>query len=120
MKRASSNIATTPEPPYYAVIFTSKRSDGDHGYSQMADRMVDLAKTMPGYLGMESVRSADGVGITVSYWRSEDDIGRWKQNAEHLRAQEGGKQIWYEAFAIRVARVERAYGRQREQLPFGK
>jgi heme-degrading monooxygenase HmoA len=77
----------------------------------MADRMVELAKTMPGYLGVESVRDAAGVGITVSYWRTEADIRHWKQHAEHVRAQEIGKSTWYSDYAVRIAKVERAYGR---------
>jgi len=77
----------------------------------MSDRMVELAKTMPGYLGDESVRDHAGVGITVSYWKTEEDIRNWKQNAEHLRAQEAGKSIWYSEYALRIAKVERAYGK---------
>lgn len=41
-------IAKTPTPPYYAVIFTSVRTEGDHGYSVMADRMVELARQQDG------------------------------------------------------------------------
>ena len=77
----------------------------------MADRMLELAKTMPGYLGVESVRDGDGVGITVSYWKTAEDIRNWKRNAEHLRAQEGGKSTWYAQFAVRIAKVERTYGK---------
>ena len=105
-----SSIAKTPEPPYYAVIFTSLRTSGDSGYSKMADRMVELAQTMPGYLGVESVREGAGLGITVSYWKSEDDIKHWKQHTEHLAAQEAGKKLWYAEYSVRVAKVERAYG----------
>jgi len=106
-----TSLAQTPEPPYYAVIFTSKRTEGDRGYSKMADRMVELAKTMPGYLGVESVRDSGGVGITVSYWRTEEDIRNWKQHEEHSRAQETGKSTWYSEYSLRVAKVERAYGK---------
>jgi len=63
-----NNIAKTPEPPYYAVIFTSLRTEGDRGYGHMADRMVELASQQPGFLGVETTRGADGFGITVSYW----------------------------------------------------
>jgi len=104
-----SLLASTPEPPYYAVIFTSKRTAGDLGYGAMANLMVDLASTMPGYLGAESVRDASGLGITVSYWKDEASIRHWKQNHEHLQAQEKGRSSWYEKFSVRVAKVERAY-----------
>lgn len=105
-----TSIARTPEPPYYAVIFTSKRSEGDRGYAAMAERMVDLGSRYDGFLGIESVRGADGVGITVSYWRDEAAIAAWKRDTEHEKAQRGGREAWYERYEVRVARVERAYG----------
>jgi heme-degrading monooxygenase HmoA len=108
-----SQFAKTPEPPYYAVIFTAQRTTPalgeDDGYSQTADRMGELAKGMPGYLGIESTRNAEGLGITVSYWASEADIVGWKRHMEHQSAQERGKKQWYEHYELRVAKVERAY-----------
>lgn len=98
-------LANTPKPPYYAVIFSSLRTDGDNGYGAMAARMVELARQQPGFLGYESAR--DGVGITVSYWESEDAIRNWHANAEHRVAQERGHKEWYSAFRLRVAKVER-------------
>lgn len=105
-----AGLAQTPEPPYYAVIFTSQRSgaDAEH-YAAMATRMAELATQQPGYLGAEAARGADGVGITVSYWRSEQDIAAWKAQSEHLQAQQLGNARWYDAFELRVAKVERAY-----------
>jgi len=103
-------FAQTPEPPYYAVIFTSQRTKGDRGYAGMAERMEELAGGQPGYLGIESARSDGGFGITVSYWSSEEAIVRWKANLEHRAAQEAGKSTWYAGYTIRIARVERAYG----------
>jgi len=102
-------FAKTPEPPYYAVIFTSVRRDD--GYAQVAERMVELASQQPGFLGVESVRGADGFGITVSYWTSEEAIAAWKANVEHLAVQEKGKQKWYEHYDLRVAKVNRAYSK---------
>ena len=104
-------FATLPEPPYYSVIFSSLRTQGDHQYGRMADRMVELAAEQPGYLGVESVRGADGFGITVSYWHSLDDIAAWKSQAEHRIAQETGKAQWYLHYEVRIARVERAYAK---------
>ena len=106
-----NGIVETPEPPYYAVIFTARRTEGDQGYGAMAERMAELAATQAGFLGMESVRGADGTGITVSYWTDEEAIARWREHALHRVAQERGKAVWYEAYALRVARVERAYGK---------
>lgn len=102
-------FANTPLPPYHAVVFTSLRTPGDNGYGAMADRMVELAARQPGYLGMESVRGTDGVGITVSYWDSEDSIVRWKRESEHQLAQLQGRGQWYAEYTVRVARVERDY-----------
>ena len=103
-------FAHTPEPPYYAVVFTSQRTPGDAGYDAMAERMAELAAQQPGYLGAESVRNADGEGITVSYWRDEASIAAWKRQAEHLQAQRLGRSRWYAHYELRVARVEMAYG----------
>lgn len=107
---APGDLARTPEPPYYAVIFTSKRTAGDHGYGAMAERMVDLGSKYDGFLGIESARGADGLGITVSYWRDEAAIAAWKRDTEHQKAQRGGRQAWYADYEVRVAKVERAYG----------
>lgn len=104
-------IARTPAPPYYAVIFTSQRTGDDLGYGLVAERMLELAAQQPGFLGVESVRGADGFGITVSYWSDETAITRWKANTEHLGAQECGKQSWYADYCVRVAKVERDYGK---------
>ena len=99
-------IAQTPEPPYYAAIFTSVRTAGDNGYAEMAKRMLELAEEQDGFLGVESVRD-DDIGITVSYWTSLEAIEKWKRNAEHLEAQRRGRDKWYQAYHLRVAKVTR-------------
>lgn len=104
-----SKFGRTLEPPYYAVIFTSQRISGAAGYDQMAVAMEELAAQQPGYLGHESARSADGFGITVSYWRDEESVKRWKDVAQHRGAQRQGRERWYSNYDVRVARVERAY-----------
>jgi len=102
-----SPIANTPQPPYYAVIFSSLRSDFDEGYADTAARMLDLAAQQPGFLGVESVR--EELGITISYWSDLDSIRRWKSHAEHLAAQKMGREKWYSSYKTRIARVERDY-----------
>ncbi len=104
-----SRFALGLEPPYYAVIFPSLRTAGEQGYEETARRMAELANTMPGYLGIESARSSDGFGITVSYWRDEASIAHWKRHLEHAVAQERGKREWYQHYELRIAKVERAY-----------
>lgn len=107
----ADNIAKTPEPPYYAVIFTSLRTAGDNGYGEMAGRMEALAREQPGFLGVESAR--DGLGITVSYWRGLEDIAAWKRVVDHAEAQRQGRSVWYEEYRVRVAKVEKDYGFKR-------
>ena len=107
---SSSRFAKTPKPPYYAVIFTNQATGVDNDeYGTTADRMVELAKTMPGFLGVESTRDSDGLGITVSYWQDEASIANWKTNSEHIQARQKGNQKWYEHYELRVAKIERAY-----------
>ncbi|MFT7683008.1 MAG: heme-degrading monooxygenase HmoA [Moritella dasanensis] len=103
-----SVIANTPKPPYFAVIFTSTRTEGDNGYDEMANRMVELAELQSGFLGVESAR--ESVGITVSYWADLESIKHWKANAEHLAAQKKGRESWYDSFKVRISKVERDYG----------
>lgn len=93
-----------------AVIFTSQRTEGDDGYAQTADEMQRLASAQPGFLGVESARAADGLGITVSYWRDEASIRAWREVADHRAAQRAGRERWYRAYRVRVCRVEREYG----------
>ena len=104
-----SQIANTPEPPYYAVIFSSLKTDDAEGYAETAARMLELAAAQPGFLGVESVRA--GLGITVSYWRDLESISRWKAHAEHREAQRMGKEKWYSTYKTRIALVQRDYGK---------
>jgi heme-degrading monooxygenase HmoA len=108
----TDNFAHLPQPPHYAVIFSSQRNGRDEaGYAEMAQRMVDLAVRQPGFLGVESVRGDDGFGITVSYWQSEAAIAAWRDQAEHANARAHGRENWYEHFELRIAKVQRAYGK---------
>jgi heme-degrading monooxygenase HmoA len=92
---------------YYAVIFTSTRTDVEAGYAEMAIKMVELAKAQPGFIGMESVRNE--IGITISYWESLEAIKNWKANIKHIEAQEKSKTTWYKNYKVRIAKVEREY-----------
>ena len=101
--------SATFQPPYYSVIFCSQRTGAspDDGYGAMAERMAALAAAQPGYLGVESVRGADGLGITVSYWRDLEDIRAWRAVSEHVAARDQGRRDWYRHYELRIARVER-------------
>jgi heme-degrading monooxygenase HmoA len=103
-----NSISHTPKPPYYAVIFTSIKSENQDNYAEMSSRMEKMVKGQPGYLGHESASS--GIGITVSYWQNLDAIKAWKNQSEHKIAQEFGKSTWYSKYRIRICKVEKDYG----------
>ncbi|MEM9676329.1 MAG: antibiotic biosynthesis monooxygenase [Bacteroidota bacterium] len=100
-------IASTPDPPYYAVIFSSLKEDNSAGYAEMAQRMVDLAAQQPGFLGVESARQ--DIGITVSYWKDRESIRQWKQHTDHRLAQKIGREQWYSHYKTRICKVEFDY-----------
>ena len=117
-RRAETNCPTAhkaPPAPYYAVIFSSTLADDAEGYGAMAARMVDLAKEQEGFIGIESAaRTAEGFGITVSYWRDLESIRKWKNVAEHAAAQKMGRDAFYRSYKLRIARVERECGFDRD------
>ncbi|MGW1805708.1 antibiotic biosynthesis monooxygenase family protein [Streptomyces sp. NPDC002078] len=102
--------ASLPAPPYYAAVFTAVRTAGDNGYAERNERMMKLAADQPGFLGVDSARGADGLGITVSYWKDEESIAAWRDHTEHALARAQGREHWYAAFSLHVAKVERSYG----------
>lgn len=101
-------IAITPKPPYYAVIFSSLRTEGDNGYGEMADLMMEMAQKQDGFLGVESAR--EELGITVSYWHDLESIKKWKEQTDHRVARAKGRSDWYSEFKVRIAKVESDYG----------
>ena len=105
------SVADTPRPPYVAVIFTSVQNDDVTGYAETAERMRALAREQPGYLGFESARTAGGLGIAVSYWAGADDARAWKAVVDHAEAQRLGRERWYASYRVRIATVEREYGK---------
>jgi len=105
-----SQIANTPEPPYFAVIFTSQlagEENNTEGYSDMADQMFALAAEQTGFIGIESAR--EDLGISVSYWSDLESIKAWKQQSDHQIAQQKGREYWYQQYKVRIAKVERDY-----------
>jgi len=101
-------MVQTPQPPYYAVIFTSLRTDNSEGYNEIGDKLDEIAKEYKGFLGMDSVRN--GLGISISYWKNMESIKAWKANADHIIAMQFGKEKWYKQYNVRIALVEREYG----------
>lgn len=101
-------IVKTLKPPYYAVIFSTIIENSMEGYAETANKMESLARKQKGFLGLESARSE--VGITVSYWQTEEDIIAWKNNVEHTEARNLGREKWYKQYQLRICKVEREYG----------
>ncbi|MEO1149847.1 MAG: antibiotic biosynthesis monooxygenase [Pseudomonadota bacterium] len=103
---------------HYAVIFASTllpQSDEGAAYEKMAHAMAKLAATMPGYLGHVSARDAQGFGITVSYWKSEEAILNWKHHVDHTVARDQGRERWYADYKVEITRIERAYQWKRDE-----
>ena len=101
------------EPPYYAVVFTSVRTEGDNGYGETADRMGELVKEIPGFLGEDAARTPGGLGITVAYFRDLAAIDEWRNNMGHRAAKKYGREHWYERYSIHIAKVEHSHGFER-------
>lgn len=93
----------------FAVIFSAQRTPGENGYDEVAERMAELSRAMPGFIDMDHARGADGFGITVCYWESEEAIAAWKEHADHVAAQQRGAREWYADYSVRIAKVVRAY-----------
>lgn len=104
-------ISKTPEPPYYAVVFTSINANVDHTeHVAMSARLVQRASTYAGFLGIEAARNSDGTGVAVVYWQDLDSIGAWAKDPEHQVAKRKGREIWYSHYMIRICKVEQEYG----------
>jgi len=97
-----------PPPPPARPASTACPVESDDGYAASAALLEELATDQPGYLGMDSARGADGLGITVSYWKDEESITAWRDQLDHAEARQEGRRRWYDAYALHVARVERA------------
>lgn len=101
-------IAKTPQPPYYAVIFTSTRSTLEDGYQFVENLLQEEVRKIEGFLGVESATNSE-FGITISYWSSIESIKNWKNHQEHQTAQQKGRDLWYKDYTIRICKVEKEY-----------
>ena len=103
-----SRIARTPEPPYYAVIAPSALSEDTKGYPELGLRLIELARSVDGFLGIELCLDRS-FSLSVSYWRSLEAIETWRRNAQHLVAKDLGKKRFFASYLTRIARVEQVY-----------
>lgn len=93
-----------------AVIFIAQRTDVDEaGYRDAATAMVALAKAQDGFVGIDSVREENGLGITISYWENDVAAKAWRDNAEHSRIRDAGRNRWYSHYSLHVACITRSY-----------
>ncbi|TLS40632.1 antibiotic biosynthesis monooxygenase [Streptomyces montanus] len=115
MNEQAIDPVAAQEPPYYAVVFTSVRTEGDNGYGETAERMEERVKEIPGFLGIDSARTPGGLGITVGYFRDAEAIEEWRSDMEHRAAQKRGRESWYESYTLHIAKVERSHGFRRGQ-----
>ena len=106
------NITVTPKPPYYAVIFTSIHTDKiEDKYNELNDNLMDKITNLPGFLGVDSVRTENKVGITTIYFKDLESIREWRKDSDHKYAKDFGKDLWYENYNVRIAKVEKEYGK---------
>lgn len=114
-----ARVATAPtpvpahDPPYYAVVFTSLRTEDDDGYVETAERMGELVREVPGFLGEDSARTPGGLSVTVAYFRDLAGIEKWREHAEHRAAKAYRREHWYERYSLHIARVEHSHGFER-------
>jgi len=94
----------------YAVIFRAEINELDSRYSDMASRMRDLAINQYGCMEFTSV--TEGIQeIAISYWQDQEQIKKWKQDSEHLVAQELGQSVWYKSYKVQVVEILREYSK---------
>ncbi len=106
-------MATIPKGST-AVIFISQRTDDDDaGYDEASAAMAGFAQDQPGYIGMDSVRGAGGLGITVSYWASDADAKAWRDHGEHALIRDAGRDRWYSHYSLHVGEITRSYDWQK-------
>jgi heme-degrading monooxygenase HmoA len=98
-----------------AVIFVAQRTEHDEeSYQIAAARMVALAAMQPGFVGIDSVRGDDRLGITVSYWQDDQAAKAWRDNAEHTVIRDAGRGRWYTDYSLHVAEITRSYDWQQK------
>jgi len=93
---------------YYAVIFSYEAGSDLSGYSEMDEETLDLAQTMPGFLGYESKSNHEGT-VFISYWKDKASIDNWSKNTRHQVAKKGGKSGWYDWYHSQICKVERSH-----------
>ncbi|PHX61216.1 MAG: hypothetical protein CK552_01730 [Actinobacteria bacterium] len=101
----------TAKDAYVAVIFTSVRTEHHQGeYAIWASRMDELVREQPGFMDHASVRDPlSRFGITVAYFADDASAAAWKQLAEHVEAQQLGREMFYSEYSVRMATVYRSY-----------
>ena len=92
----------------YAVIFRAEIDKTDSAYSEMAAQMRNLAKNKYGCIEFTSVTEGTNE-IAISYWQSLEQITLWKNDVNHMAAQELGRSKWYKKYQVQVVEIIREY-----------
>jgi heme-degrading monooxygenase HmoA len=109
------------EPPMYAVIFEVKPKPGrDQDYFATAQSLRSELERIDGFISVERFTSLTNEGkiLSLSFWRDEAAVERWRTHAQHRAAQHRGREEIFADYRIRVASVLRDYGMvDRTQAP---
>lgn len=104
-----------------AVIFEVEPANGDAApYLDIAAGLIDELRTIDGFLSVERFQSLTTPGklLSLSFWRDEDSVKRWRTLDSHRRAQQAGRGGVFQNYRLRVAQVLRDYGmNERDQAP---
>lgn len=92
----------------YVVIFRAVARQLDAEYSRVAAQLRELALSRFGCLEFVAVNE-DGQEVALSYWPDLDSIRAWKADADHLLAQQLGRERWYAGYRVQIAQVLRDY-----------
>jgi heme-degrading monooxygenase HmoA len=90
------------------VLFRSKLVPQPDGYAEMAQEMLETARSMPGFVDVKAFKADDGERLTLVWWQDEETLRAWRTHARHLVAQKAGRERWYEYYDLDVADVIRS------------
>ena len=90
------------------TVFRSRLMPGMRDdYVATLERMVELAKSMPGYIAHKGFTADDGERCTIVEFESEEAQRVWRMNAEHRDAQRKAREIYYETYSLQICELLR-------------
>lgn len=91
-----------------AVIFRAAIAEMDDDYHAMAERLRELALEEYGCREFCAWTEGDSE-VAISYWENEEQIRAWRADAEHIAAQDLGRDRWYKGYSVQVVEILREY-----------